>query len=78
MRKIRLVPPPPLKGHSVADQEPDPALYLIADPDTDPESQTNADPGQTVKSQKGEFLHENIFKEGNRSKITHAKVQKTF
>ena len=40
--------------------DPDPAVYLNADPD--PESQTNAypdpDPGQTLPSQKGEFLHE--------------------
>jgi hypothetical protein len=42
----------------------DPAFYLNADPDPDPGSQTNADPdtdlesGQTLKSQKTEFLRE--------------------
>jgi hypothetical protein len=40
--------------------DPDPAFYLNADPDPDPESQTHVDPypGQTLKSQKVEFLHE--------------------
>jgi hypothetical protein len=32
-----------------ADVDPDPAFYLYADP--------NPDPGQTLKSQKVEFLH---------------------
>jgi hypothetical protein len=35
--------------------DPDPAFYLNADPD--PRSKTYADPGQTLKSQKVEFLH---------------------
>ncbi len=36
------------------------AFYLNADPDPDPWSQTDADPdpGQTLKSQRDEFLHE--------------------
>jgi hypothetical protein len=35
-------------------------VYLSANSDPDPGSQTNADPGpgQTLKSQKAEFLHE--------------------
>jgi hypothetical protein len=40
----------------------DPAFYLNADPDPDPWSKTitdlDPDPGQTLKSQKFEFLHE--------------------
>jgi hypothetical protein len=43
-------------------------FYLNADPDSDPGSQTNADSGLTLKSQKVEFLHENINKVGNREK----------
>ncbi len=47
--------------------------------DPDPGSQTNADldadPGQTLKSQKVNFLHE---KAGTRSKNIRAKVQKPF
>jgi hypothetical protein len=42
---------------------PDPAFFLNADPD--PGSKTNADPapyrGQTLKSQKLNFLHKNIL-----------------
>jgi hypothetical protein len=42
--------------------DPDSPFYLNADPDPDPVSKTNAsadpDPGQTLKSQKVEFLHE--------------------
>ena len=41
--------------------DPDLAFYRNADPDPDPGSQTSADPdpGQTLPSQKVEFLHEN-------------------
>jgi hypothetical protein len=65
--------------------DPDPVIYLNADPD--PGSQINADPGGpgpwTFKSQKVEFLHENIqnipvLKVGSRSKNIHTKVQKPF
>ncbi len=60
----------------------DPAFYLNADPD--PGSQTNADadpdpdPGQTLKSQKVKFLHENIVKVGDRSKSIPTKLQNLF
>ncbi len=47
------------------DINPNPAFYLNADPDPNPDSgsQTNADPdpGQTLKSQKVEFLHEKFI-----------------
>ncbi len=56
-----------------ADPDPDINPDLDLDPDPDPDSQTNADPdpdpGQTFKSQKVEFLHENILKLSNRAKI---------
>jgi hypothetical protein len=63
---------------------PDPFLYMNADLDTDPDpgSQTNADPdpdpGQTVKSQKFEFLHEKYTSIGIGQKTYLRRLKKPF
>ncbi len=41
-------------------KNPDPAFYLNADPDLGSQTNANSDPGQTLKSQKVGFLHENV------------------
>ncbi len=42
--------------------DPDPAFYHNAEPENQINADPDPDPGQTLKSQKVEFLHENMLK----------------
>jgi hypothetical protein len=68
---VQLFPLAVLWIHTGFNANLNPAFYLNADPDPGANIMrihADPDPGHSLKSQKVEFLHENMFKVGNKSK----------